>query len=92
MSTGWSVVNRLIASTQRLPQRVAALSVLALALPQVYLLPEGTTDIALSTIVAVLVIPTVAVWFWKHPDSALVRTGLPHCLIGMVAIRLLALL
>jgi O-antigen ligase len=84
-------MNWLIATTQRLPRRTAALTVLALALPQVYLLPRGTTDVALSTVVAVLLIPTVAVWCWRNPDSRLVRSGLLYCVIGLVVIRLLAL-
>ncbi len=87
------VVNRIASLVAGFPLRVGALVVFALAVPQIYLLPQGTLDIALSSIVAVLLAPTVAVWTWRNPGSRrLLRSALVYGLVGLMAVRAVALL
>ncbi|GAA2626317.1 hypothetical protein GCM10010399_67270 [Dactylosporangium fulvum] len=77
----------------RIPLRVGVLVLFALAVPQIYLFPEGTMDIALSSIVTILLVPTVAVSTWRNPDvRRLLRTPLLYALLALLATRVLALL
>ncbi|WP_170208637.1 O-antigen ligase family protein [Micromonospora pisi] len=65
----------------------------ALAVPQFYFLPQGTMDIALSSIVAILLVPTAVVWAWRNLGvQRLLRTWLMYGLLGLLAARILALL
>lgn len=86
-------MNRVLSIVAGVPLRVGVLVVFALAVPQIYLLPGGTVDIALSTIAAVLLVPTVAVRTWRNPGvRRLLRTTLVYSLLGLLAARILALL
>ncbi|MEV1288030.1 O-antigen ligase family protein [Micromonospora sp. NPDC049679] len=64
---------------------------LFLALPQLYLLPEGSIDIALTTIVTALLLPAVSVGVKRSPDRRLFGLGLFRVLVALLAVRLLAL-
>jgi O-antigen ligase len=86
-------MNRLLSLVGGIPLRVGVLVLFALAVPQLYLLPEGTMDIALSSIVAILLAPTVAVSTWRNPGmQRLLRTPLVYSLLGLLAARILAVL
>jgi O-antigen ligase len=70
---------------------LAAVVVFALAVPQCYLLPEGTVDIALSTVVTILLAPVAAVWAWHDPGGRrLLRGLLVAALAGLLVVRVLA--
>jgi O-antigen ligase len=91
--TGRSVMDRAASLVAWVPLRVGALVLFALAVPQIYLLPEGTLDVALSTVAAILLAPTVAVWAWRHPGSRqLLRSALVYSVAGLMAIRIVAML
>lgn len=67
------------------------MAVFALAVPQLYLLPRGTIDIPLSTIVTILLAPTVAVWSFRHSAARpLLRSMLMYSLVGLLVARLVA--
>ncbi|MER7275129.1 O-antigen ligase family protein [Dactylosporangium sp. NPDC000244] len=86
-------MGRLATVPAALPLPVAALAVFALAVPQIYLLPEGTIDISLSTVLAFLLVPTVTVWVWRHPGGRrLLRSLLVYAVVALMAIRVLAML
>jgi O-antigen ligase len=64
---------------------------LCLATPQLYLLPEGTTDISLSTAFAAVLAPGVLISIKRGQGLALFRTVLFRVLLALLAVRLLAL-
>ena len=85
-------MNRALSIVAGVPLRAGVLTVFALAVPQIYLLPGGTLDIALSTIAAVLLVPTVAIRTWHRPGiRRLLRSALIYSVFGLLAIRFLAL-
>jgi O-antigen ligase len=65
--------------------RQAAAILLFLALPQVYLLPRGHIDVALSTVATAILVPGAIV------DVRRLRTPLFGVLLGLLGLRLLAL-
>src|SRR6266540_918811 len=69
----------------------AAAIILFLALPQLYLFPRGTIDIALTTLVTALLLPGLLVGARRGLGVPVVRLGLFRVLLGLLAIRLLAL-
>ncbi|MFG3701486.1 O-antigen ligase family protein [Micromonospora sp. NPDC047620] len=71
--------------------RTAAFLLLFLALPQFYLLPEGSTDIAATTVVTALLVPGVLLAARRGSGVALVRLGLFRVLVALLVVRLLAL-
>src|SRR4051812_14080219 len=90
---GRPVMNRALSIAAGVPLRIGVLTVFALAVPQIYLLPGGTLDIALSTIVAVLLVPTAAIRTWHLPGvRRLLLSPLMYSVFGLLAIRFLALL
>ncbi|MDG4786749.1 O-antigen ligase family protein [Micromonospora sp. WMMD1102] len=75
------------------PHRLAVLAtvVLVLALPQLYLLPRGSVDIALGTVVALLLAPVVLLATRGGLARGLLRLALVRILLALLALRLLAL-
>ncbi|WP_213450968.1 O-antigen ligase family protein [Rhizomonospora bruguierae] len=71
--------------------RTQAAILLFLALPQVYLLPEGTLDVALTTLVALLLAAGGLVRLARRPWPSLPHTGLFAVLAGLLVVRVLAL-
>ncbi|MET8088643.1 O-antigen ligase family protein [Micromonospora sp. NPDC005220] len=65
--------------------------VLFLAVPQFYLLPEGSTDVAASTVVTILLVPGVLLAARRGLGVELLRLGLFRVLIALLVVRLLAL-
>ncbi|WFE50009.1 O-antigen ligase family protein [Micromonospora sp. WMMD1155] len=64
---------------------------LFLAVPQFYLLPEGSTDVAASTVVTILLVPGVLLAARRGSGVELFRLGLFRVLIALLVVRLLAL-
>ncbi|BCB84184.1 O-antigen ligase family protein [Phytohabitans suffuscus] len=79
------------ALTRRAPALGAA-AVFVLAVPQIYLLPEGRIDIALTTILTGLLAPVLLLTVWRGAGRSLLRTWLVRALLGLLAVRMLALL
>ncbi|MEQ4300135.1 O-antigen ligase family protein [Plantactinospora sp. B6F1] len=75
------------------PVRLAVLAtvVLFLALPQVYLLPRGSVDIALGTVVALLLAPVILFAARGESVRRLLRLALVRILLLLLALRLLTL-
>lgn len=71
--------------------RTQAAVLLVLALPQFFLLPRGSIDIALSTFVTVLILPGVLLRMVRRRARAFARLDLFGVLIALLAVRLLAL-
>ncbi|TWH68689.1 O-antigen ligase [Micromonospora olivasterospora] len=71
--------------------RTAACLVLFLALPQFYLMPEGSTDIAATTVITALLVPGVLLAARRGSGVALLRLGLFRVLVALLVVRLLAL-
>lgn len=65
--------------------------ILGLAMPQLYLLPEGTIDIALSTAFVAALVPVVLLSIKRGLGRQLLGTGLFRVLVALLAVRLLAL-
>lgn len=78
------------AATAVLSPRVQAAALLVLALPQFYLLPEGSVDIALSTFVTVVLLAVIVFKFALAPSRPLPHLGLFGVLVALLAVRLLA--
>ena len=70
--------------------RVQAVLLLTLALPQLYLLPEGSLDVALSTFVTVLLLAGVLLRAVRAPGRPLAHLGLLGVLAALLAVRILA--
>lgn len=86
-------LNRVLSIVGGIPLRAGVLVVFVLAVPQIYPLPAGTIDIALSTMVAFLLVPAVVVRTWGNPGvRRLLRSALVYSLLGLLAIRILAML
>lgn len=87
------MVNRIASLVAGVPLRVGALVVFALAVPQIYLLPRGTLDISLSSVLVVLLVPSVALWTWRNGGSRrLLRSTLVYSLVGLLAARIVAVI
>jgi O-antigen ligase len=71
--------------------RAMATIVFFLAVPQLYLLPRGSSDVAVTTIITALLLPGVLVAARRSPRQALFRTGPFLVLVGLLAIRIVAL-
>ncbi|MET8365747.1 O-antigen ligase family protein [Micromonospora sp. NPDC005194] len=69
----------------------AACLVLFLALPQFYLLPKGSTDIAASTVVTILLAPGVLLAARRGSGVDLLRLGFFRVLVALLVVRMLAL-
>ena len=65
--------------------------IFCLAMPQLYLLPEGTIDIAFSTAFVAALVPVVLLSVKPGPGRELFSTGLVRVLVALLAVRLLAL-
>ncbi|WP_422769755.1 O-antigen ligase family protein [Plantactinospora sp. WMMC1484] len=74
----------------KLPVTVGVL--LVLAVPQLYLLPEGLIDVPLSTFWTLLLAPGVLLCVLRTPDRALLRDRLVQVLLALLGIRVAALL
>ena len=70
--------------------RFPAAVLLVLALPQVYLVPEGSVDVALSTFVTALLLAVGLLKFAHTPDRPLPHLGLFGVLVALLAVRVLA--
>jgi hypothetical protein len=70
---------------------LAAGALFVLAVPQIYLLPEGRIDIALTTVVTGLLAPGLLLVVWRGAGRSLLRLWLVRVLLGLIAIRVLAL-
>ncbi len=68
-----------------------AAACLILAVPQFYLLPKGSTDIAASTVVTILLVPGVLLAARRGSGVDLLRLGLFRVLLVLLVVRLLAL-
>ncbi|MEU1396121.1 O-antigen ligase family protein [Micromonospora zamorensis] len=64
---------------------------LFLAVPQFYLLPKGSTDVAASTMVTILLAPGVLLAVRRGSGVDLLRLGLFRVLIALLVVRLVAL-
>lgn len=71
--------------------RAGAAILLFLAVPQLYLLPEGTIDVALTTFVTVLLLAGVLLGFARGTARPAPHVGLFGALAGLLCVRLLAL-
>lgn len=75
-----------------LSPRVQAAVLVTLAMPQLYLLPQGTSDVALTTIVSVLFLGAGLIRFVRTPIRPVANLGLLFGVLGaLLAVRLLAL-
>jgi hypothetical protein len=70
---------------------LAAAAVLFFAVPQLYLLPEGTSDIAFTTILTAALLPGLLLTIWRTPGIEVLRTALFWVLVCLVAVRVVAL-
>jgi hypothetical protein len=71
--------------------RVGALLLLFLAVPQIYLLPGGLIDVSLSTAITLVLLPVIFVHRRVTGTGRLVRSALFLVLIGLLLVRLAAL-
>lgn len=71
---------------------LAAGALFVLAVPQLYLLPEGRIDIALTTVLTGLLAPGLLLAVWRGAGRSLLRTWLVRVLLALIAVRMLALL
>lgn len=78
-----------MSGTKHLPATAAI--VLVLAVPQVYLLPEGSIDVSLATIATLLMAPVVLLGT-ALADRRLLRVGLLQVLLALLTVRLFAML
>src|SRR5204863_4424180 len=67
----------------------AAIVLAVLALPQLYVLPRGTIDIALSTVAAVALLPGLGFAARRGELSGLATAGYVRVLLGLLAVRIL---
>lgn len=81
----------LLTASSRLSSRARIWIVLFLAVPQLYLLPKGSSDLALSTVATAVLAPGVLVVTAGTRDRRLFRVRLLQVLLGLLAVRLLAL-
>jgi Lipid A core - O-antigen ligase and related enzymes len=63
---------------------------LALALPQLYLLPAGLVDVSSTTLWILLLAPGALIYATRGPGRALLRLGLVRILLALLALRLVA--
>ncbi|MFV2084624.1 O-antigen ligase family protein [Micromonospora sp. LOL_021] len=84
------MLNRIVVAAARMPQRIGVMIVMALAVPQLYLLPAGTIDVPLSTVAALALAPAVAARTWSTPGARLLRSALAYSLLVLLLARLAA--
>ncbi|HEX6501474.1 MAG TPA: O-antigen ligase family protein [Micromonosporaceae bacterium] len=87
------ITRRLLDAAARVvdpPQRVKVYLIYGLALPQLYFLPKGSSDVSLWTLVTLFLAPGIVISCWSGSGRQLLRTGLVRVLLALIAVRVVA--